>query len=129
MAAAATGTVRFGPDFGSLVAVVILTFGAVPLALSSSLLLPLLLVPLAWGVWVLRARVVVTQAALEVCNGLAVHRLAWPEVEGYDVPARGPVRVLGAKGSLALTALPRNRVRALVEASEQVAARPAPPAP
>jgi hypothetical protein len=112
--------VRFGPDATSWAGVLILAAGAVPLALTDRRLLLVLVVPLAWAVWVLRARVVVTREGLEVCNGLRVHRLAWPELEGYRLPPRGPAQALGPAGPVALRALPRPRLRALVEASERV---------
>lgn len=112
--------VRFGPEATSWAGVLMLTVGAVPLALSDRRLLLVLLVPLVWAVWVLRARVVVASDGLEVCNGLRVHRLRWPEVEGYRLPPRGPAQALGPNGPVALRALPRPRLRALVEASEQV---------
>lgn len=114
--------VRFGPDLGSVLAATFLTFGAVPLALSDRRLLVVLLVPLACWLWVARARVVVRPGGLEVCNGLGVHRLRWEQVEGYDLPARGVVRVLTPDGPVPLRALPRNRARALVQASEDVPA-------
>lgn len=112
--------VRFGPEANSWAGVLILAVGAVPLGLSDRRLLVVFLVPLLWAVWVLRARVVVAPGGLEVCNGLRVHRLAWPEVEGYRLPTRGPAQALGPDGPIALRALPRTRLRALVEASEQV---------
>ena len=56
------------------------------------------LVPVACAVWVLRARVVVAPVGVEVCNGLAAHRLPWSSVEGFEVPRRGPVRLLRSGG-------------------------------
>jgi hypothetical protein len=114
--------VRFGPDLGSVLAATLVTFGAVPLALSDRRLLVVLLVPLACFWWTVRARVVVRPRGLEVCNGLGVRRLAWEQVEGYEVPDRGAVRVLTPDGPLPLRALPRGRARALVQASQDVPA-------
>ena len=111
---------RFGPDRIALLPVLVLLLGSLPLAASSAWLNVVVLVPVACAVWVLRARVVVTPEALEVCNGLGVRRLPWDTVEGYDVPRRGPVRVLSQGRRTPLTALPRPQLRALVEASEQV---------
>ncbi len=111
--------VRFGPDRIALGPVLLLAVGTVPLAASDGRLLWLLLVPLACAVWVLRARVVVTPTGLQVCNGLGVQRVDWERVRGYDVPRRGPVRLLTDGGRTPLTALPRHRVRDLVAASEQ----------
>jgi hypothetical protein len=73
----------------------------------------------ACAVWVLRARVVVAPVGIEVCNGLAVHRLPWAAVEGFDVPRRGPVRLLRTGGApLRMTALPRRQLRDLRAAAE-----------
>ena len=124
-AAQARPQVRFGPEKISLLPVLLLLFGALPLALSAGPLRLLLLLPLACAVWVLRARVVVRPEALEVCNGLGVTRVPWSRVEGFEVgrtgPVRGPVRVLTGGRRLALTAVPPGRLRDLVRASEQVA--------
>ncbi|MCW2777937.1 MAG: cfp6 [Frankiales bacterium] len=110
--------VRFGPDKIALAPVLIVAIGTIPLAASDSRLGWLMLLPVLCAVWVLRARVVVRPDGLEVCNGLGVRRLPWEQVEGYDVPRRGPVRVLSPGGRTALTALPRVELRRLVEASE-----------
>lgn len=107
--------VRFGPERIALVPVLITLFSAIPLALSSPLLTWVFLLPVAAGVWVLRARVVADAQGLEVCNGLGVHRHPWDDVEGLDVPRRGPVRLLLRGGSRPpLTALPRRDVRRLL---------------
>ena len=100
--------VRFGPDRVALVPVAVFFFGTLPLAGSSPLLAPLLLLPLLCAVWVMRARVVAIPIGIEVCNGLRARRIAWSDVEGFDVPRRGPVRLL-RQGSrpLPMTALPR----------------------
>lgn len=116
------GRVRFGPDVSSFAAVLVLAVGAVPLALSDRRLVGLLLVPLGCALWVLRARVVVRASGLEVCNGLGVRRLAWSDVGGYDLPRRGPARVLTGEGRVPMTALPRARLRDLVVASERAGA-------
>ena len=106
---------RFGPTRIALVPVLVLLFGALPLATSSPLLLWLLLVPVAAAVWVLRARVLADDAELEVCNGLGRRTVAWSEVEGLDVPRFAPVRLLLRGGRrLPLTAVQRNEVRRLM---------------
>ena len=110
---------RFGPERITLVAVLVLALGALPLAATSSWLNLLLLVPVVCAVWVLRARVLVTPVGIEVCNGLAAHRVPWASVEGFDVPRRGPVRLLRSGGApLPMTALPRRQVRDLREAAQ-----------
>ena len=117
--------VRFGPERLALLPALLLLSGTLPLASSAVVLRPLLLVPLACVVWVLRARVVVRPDGLEVCNGLRLTRLPWDEVEGFDVgrvgPVRGPVRVLTRGRRVPLTAVPPQRLRDLVRASEQLA--------
>ncbi len=112
---------RFGPDRIALVPVLVLLLGSLPLAASSAWLNAVLLVPVACAVWVLRARVVVAQVGIEVCNGLAAHRLPWAVVEGFDVPRRGPVRLLRTGGApLAMTALPRRRLAELRDAAQEL---------
>ena len=110
---------RFGPERIALLPVLVLLLGSLPLAASSAWLNAVLLVPVACAVWVLRARVVVAAVGIEVCNGLAVHRLPWSAVEGFDVPRRGPVRLRRTGGApLLMTALPRRQLRDLREAAE-----------
>ncbi len=116
---------RFGPDRVALLPVLVLLLGSLPLAASSAWLNVVVLVPAACAVWVLRARVVVAEVGVEVCNGLAAHRLPWSSVEGFEVPRRGPVRLLRSDGRpLAMTALPRRQVRELRDAA-QALGRPA----
>ena len=116
---------RFGPDRIGLLPVLVLLLGTLPLAASSPWLTVLLLVPVACAVWVLRARVVVAPVGMEVCNGLTAHRLPWSSVEGFDVPRRGPVRLLRAGARpLPMTALPRRQVPELTEAAQELG-RPA----
>ena len=111
---------RFGPQRIGLVPVTFFLLGSLPVATSTPLLTWVLLAPLACGVWVLRARVVAAPVGVEVCNGLGVRRLAWSQVEGFDVPRRGPVRLLRSGGRpLLLTALPRRELPQLVEVGRQ----------
>ena len=110
---------RFGPDRIALVPVLVLLLGSLPLAASSAWLNVVVLVPVACAVWVLRARVVVAPVGVEVCNGLAATRLPWAAVEGFDVPRRGPVRLLRTGGApLRMTALPRRQLAELREAAQ-----------
>ena len=116
---------RFGPDRIALLPVLVLLLGSLPVAASSAWLNWLVLVPVACAVWVLRARVVVAPVGMEVCNGLRAHRLPWSQVEGFDVPRRGPVRLLRAgAGPLPMTALPRRELAQLRAAAEELG-RPA----
>lgn len=111
-------TVRVQPNRTTLAAILVMTLGALPLALSSWFLTPALLVPLGALVWVLRARVVATPEDLEVCNGLAVRRVAWDDVAGFRVPRRGPVLLLQHdRAPLRLSALSRRELPRVLELS------------
>lgn len=115
-------SVRLRPERTTLAAVLVMTLGALPLALSSPYLAPVLLVPLAALVWVLRARVVADATSVEVCNGLAVRRIAWDEVAGFQVPDHGPVKLLRhGQGPLRLTAVHRRELPALLAVSQPTA--------
>lgn len=118
----ADGRRRFGPGKISLAPVLLLALGTLPLAGTDRRLLWLLLVPLACGVWVVRARVVVSPEGLEVCDGLRVRRLPWAQVEGFDVPPKGRVSVLTPQEPLPLVALPREQVRRFLEAAREASA-------
>ena len=112
---------RFGPGPVSLLPALLLLLCALPLAGTVPALSWLIAVPFAAAVWVLRARVVVTPEALVWSNGLRRHRTPWPSVEGFDLPRRGPVRLLHDGRRTVLTALPRHELAQLVRAAEQVA--------
>ena len=112
---------RFGPERIALLPVAVLLLGSLPLVGSSPWLSWLVLVPLVCGVWVVRAHVLLAPAGIAVCNGLRVHRLAWADVEGFQVRRRGPARLLrrGAR-PLLMTAVPRHRLPALTEAAARL---------
>lgn len=107
------------PERTTVAAVVVLALGALPLALSSPYLVPVLLVPVAALVWVLRARVVASATGLEVSNGLRVRHVDWEQVAGFRVPERGPVTLLrhGAP-PLRLTALSRRELPQVLAVGE-----------
>lgn len=106
---------RFGPDRIALLPVMVFLLGSLPLASSRAWLSWLVLLPIGCAVWVVRARVVAAPAGVEVCNGLRAHRLAWGDVEGFDVPRRGPVRLLRHGGRpLLMTALARRELPLLL---------------
>ncbi len=110
-----SATMAFRPERTTLAVVVVMLLGALPLGLSSPLLAPVLLAPVAVLVWVLRARVRANALGVEVCNGLRVRRVAWADVDAIDLPRRGPVLLRTTQGRvLRLTALSRRDVRALV---------------
>lgn len=115
-------TVRVRPERTTLAVVVVMTLGALPLALSSWALAPVLLLPLSALTWVLRTRVVASTERLEVCNGLGVWHARWDDVEGFQVPARGPVVMLLHGGRrVRLTAVTRRELPRLLEVSQPAA--------
>jgi len=116
---------RFGPDRIALLPVMLFLFGSLPVAGSSPWLNWVILVPVACAVWVVRARVVAIPVGVEVCNGLRAHRIAWSDVEGFDVPRRGPVRLLRTQGRpLSMTALPRRQLPELMQGAPRRQGRP-----
>ena len=115
--------VRFGPDRIALIPVVVFLLGSLPLASSAPALSWVVLLPLLCAVWVVRARVVAIPLGVEVCNGLRAHRVAWSDVEGFDVPRRGPVALLRRGGRpLRMTALSRRELPLLLAVGERSAA-------
>lgn len=95
--------------------VLIALLGTIPVAASSPALTWLLLVPVLSAVWVVRAGVVADHDGLEVGNGLGRRRYRWAEVEGFDVPRHGPVRLLLVGGQrVPLLALPRRHLPSLL---------------
>lgn len=109
--------VRFRPDRTGLTAVAVLFLGTIPLGLASPWFAPLFLVPLAALVWTLRARVVADGAGLSVCNGLGVLRVAWADVDRFEVPKRGWVVLHPLQGkAVRLSALQRRDLPTLLEA-------------
>ena len=112
-------SVKLRPERTTLPAVLVMTLGSLPLALSSPYLAVVLLVPLAALVWALRARVVADSTSLEVCNGLAVRRIAWDDVAGFQVPDHGPVKLLRhGQGPLRLTAVSRRQLPGLLAVAQ-----------
>lgn len=113
---------RFGPDALGFVPVVFFGLCVVPAAGASPWLAWLLLLPLAAGVWVARARVVCEPTGLVVCNGLGWQRHPWSDVEGFDLPRRGPVRLhLAGGGRPPLTALSRRELPVLLRYADEAA--------
>jgi hypothetical protein len=119
--AAAPPRARFGPTPLALLPLLMVGVGTVAVAAWPPLRwLPVL--PLVAAVWVLRARVVVTPEGLDVGNGLRRRRVPWDRVEGFDLPRRGPVRLLEPGRRTALTAVPRHEVPRLLRAAEALGA-------
>ena len=111
---------RFGPEPILLFPLSIAFLGALPVGASVPWLSWVLLLPLAGAVWVLRAGVRVEPSGLLVGNGLRRRRFRWSDVQGFDVPRRGPVRVLHPGGRTPLLALPRRELPRLLDAAQQV---------
>jgi hypothetical protein len=102
---------RLRPERTTWFAAAFFLLSSLPLVASSTLLLPLLAVPLGAFVWCARARVVAAPVGLEVCNGLLPHRTTWDDVEGFDLPPRGaPVVVLRDGRRWRMTAIDRRRL-------------------
>ena len=111
--------VAFKPDRTTLAVVVVLFLGSLPLARSSPLQAPVLLVPVGARGWVLRARVVATREGLEVCNGLGLQRVRWDEVDRFERPRRGAVVLHTTAGrAVRLTALQRRDLPRLIEVGQ-----------
>lgn len=111
---------RYGPVAILLFPLTLAFLGALPLAASVRWLTWVLLLPVLAAVWVLRAGVRVTPGGLVVSNGLRRRRVGWGDVEGFDVPRRGPVRLLHAGARTPLLALPRRELPQLLTAAEQL---------
>ena len=111
---------RFGPEPILLFPLSIAFLGALPVAASTAWLSWILLLPVAGAVWVLHAGVRVEPGGLVVGNGLRRRRFPWDDVQGFDVPRRGPVRLLHRGGRVPLLALPRRELPRLLAAAEQV---------
>jgi hypothetical protein len=118
---------RYGPGTLALLPLGIVLVGSLGLAASTPLLAWLPLLPVVGAGWAVRARVVVGDAGLAVCNGLGTRRVPWSAVEGFDVPRRGPVRLLHEGRRTVLTALPRHQLPELVRASAAVGGSAAEP--
>jgi hypothetical protein len=115
--------VRFGPERTGLLALVIAVVCALPAAATWHAVAWLLPLALVAAVWLLRARVVVGPDGVEVCNGLGRRRVPWDAVEGFDVPPRGPLRLLHSGRRTVMTAVPHRDARRLVQAAQQASSR------
>jgi hypothetical protein len=73
----------------ALLPVVILLLCVVPIAAASPWTTPLLLIPLALAVWVLRAGVDVADDGITVRSLVAQRRVGWSELAGIRVGDRG----------------------------------------
>ncbi|MFY1668977.1 PH domain-containing protein [Plantactinospora sp. WMMB334] len=84
-----TDTLRFRHNQAIWVAAVLAFLGALPLATSRWFLLPLLLVPVAVGVWAWRAGTDADPAGVRVRALLGQRRIAWSEIVELASDPRG----------------------------------------
>ncbi|MEV6372352.1 PH domain-containing protein [Micromonospora musae] len=82
-------TVRFRHNQALLAAAIIAFFGALPLADVRAYLLPVLLIPLAVGVWAWRAGTDADARGLSVRALAGQRRIAWDEVVELATDPRG----------------------------------------
>ncbi|WP_229399461.1 PH domain-containing protein [Micromonospora okii] len=82
-------TVRFRHNQAILVAAVIAFIGALPLAAVKWYFLPVLLVPLAFGVWAWRAGTEADARGLRLRALFGQRRIAWERVVELTADARG----------------------------------------
>ena len=81
---------------GTLFVAIVFLLGALPLATSHVALLPLLALPVGCLVWLRRARVVADRTGLTICNGWRTRRVAWTDVQGFDLSGPRRIRLLEA---------------------------------
>ncbi|MBE1487680.1 PH domain-containing protein [Plantactinospora soyae] len=115
-----TSTLRFRHNQAISVAAVIAFLGALPLATSRWYLAPLLLVPVAIGVWALRAGTDADPAGVRIRALLGQHRIPWSDILELASDPRGQAMVRLRDGRT--TALPAVRsvdLPALITASGQ----------
>ena len=113
---------QFRPDRTALAAVGVFFIGTLYLALAGPWFALLLLVPIACLVWTLRARVVADEQGLLICNGLGRTRVAWDQVDSFELRKRLPVRLRRTDGrTTLLTALDKQQVRRLLAVAQPAA--------
>lgn len=93
--------------------------GALPFALSSWYLAPVLIVPFTLGLWATRAGVDVTPAGLVVRSALASRRLRWEDVDGFTAVNRRVYADVVGGGAVALPAVRPADVPRLMRAGGQ----------
>ena len=117
---------RFRQSGATLVAALIAFVGAIPLAGASWALTPVLLIPLAAGLWAWRAGTDVDTGGLRVRALFGSTTVAWPRVAELAADPRGRVSALLTDGhALRLTGVPANALPKLLEAGGQQLTRPA----
>ena len=94
----ASNSLRFRQNGAFLVAVMIAFVGTVPLAGARLAFAPLILVPLAIGVWAWRSGTDVDQAGLRVRALFGTRSIAWSRVAELAADPRGRVSALLTDG-------------------------------
>ena len=116
---------RFRQSGATLVAALIAFVGAIPLAGASWALTPVLLIPLAAGLWAWRAGTDVDTAGFRVRALFGSTTVAWSRVAELAADPRGRVSALLTDGhALRLTGVPANALPRLLEAGGQQLTRP-----
>jgi hypothetical protein len=116
----ASNTLRFRQNGAVLVAVMIAFVGFIPLAGASWVLAPLIVVPLAVGVWAWRSGTDVDDAGLRVRALLGTRAVAWSRVVELAADPRGRVSALLNDGHvIRLTAVRATDLPAVLRVSGQ----------
>jgi hypothetical protein len=120
----ASATLRFRQNGAVLIAVMIAFVGTIPLAGASWAFAPLILVPVAVGLWAWRSGTDVDEAGFRVRALFGTHAVAWSRVLELAADPRGRVAALLTDGHvIRLTAVRATDLPALLQASG------APPSP
>jgi hypothetical protein len=117
---------RFRQSGATLVAAMIAFVGAIPLAGTSWAFAPLLLIPVAAGIWAWRAGTDVDSTGLRVRALFGSTVIPWSRVDGIAADRRGRVSALLNDGhQLRLTGVPANAMPKLITAGGQQLEKPA----
>lgn len=108
--------VRFRHSGGMWIAAVLFFLSGLPLALSSWYLAPILLVPIAAGIWAWRSGVDASASGLRVRGIIGSRRVAWDEIEGFGTRKRESFAVLRDGTRLPLPAVRRVDLPRLIAA-------------
>ncbi len=115
---ARSDTVRFRHHQATLVAAIVATIGALPLANARAYLLPVLLVPLAVAVWAWRAGTDADARGLRLRALVGQRRVDWEQVAELAADPRGRAVALLTDGQrLVLPAVRRQDLPRLVAAA------------
>src|SRR5437763_1356753 len=107
---------RFRHNGAIVIVVVLAAIGALPLALSSWYLAPILLLPVLVGLWAVRSGVDASSDGIDVHGALGSRRLAWSEVTGFRAAGNQVAALLANGRAVVLPAVRPTDVPLLVEA-------------